>query len=53
MSESAEIQRLREELKRAVDQRDLFVKELAGTTQRFEEKVRELSVVRRIGESLK
>lgn len=53
MSESEQVQRLQADLKRAVAQRDLYVKELAKTTQRFEEKVRELSVVRRIGESLK
>ncbi len=53
MSEAIQTQRLQEELKRAVAQRSLYVKELAKTTQRFEEKVRELSVVRRIGESLK
>ena len=53
MSEATKAQRLQEELTRAVGQRDLYVKELYKTTQRFEEKVRELSVVRRIGESLK
>ena len=53
MNESMQTQRLQEELKRAITQRSLYVKELASTTQRFEEKVRELSVVRRIGESLK
>ena len=53
MSESTEADRLRAELKRAVAQRDLYVRELTSTSQRFEEKVRELSVVRRIGESLK
>ena len=53
MSEAIKSQRFQEELKRTVAQRDLYVKELARTTQRFEEKVRELSVVRRIGESLK
>ena len=53
MSEAVTVQRLQEELKRAVAQRDLYVRELEKATQRFEEKVRELSVVRRIGESLK
>ncbi|MCZ6635761.1 MAG: ATP-binding protein [bacterium] len=53
MSEAIKAQRLQEELTRAVAQRDLYVKELYKTTQRFEEKVRELSAVRRIGESLK
>ncbi len=53
MDESTQVQRLQAELKRAVAQRDLYVKELERSTQRFEEKVRELSVVRRIGESLK
>ena len=48
MGESAKV-----ELKRAAAQRDLYMKELQETTRRFEEKVRELSVVRRIGESLK
>ena len=42
-----------QELKRSVAQRDLYFRELTKTNQRFEEKVRELSVVRRIGESLK
>lgn len=50
---TTERQRLQEELQRASNQRDLYAKELKDTTQRFEEKVRELSVVRRIGESLK
>jgi len=55
MSDDAttERQRLQQELKRVTNQRDLYIKELKDTTQRFEEKVRELSVVRRIGESLK
>lgn len=44
---------LRQELQRTAAQRDLYFKELTKTNQRFEEKVRELSVVRRIGESLK
>jgi len=42
-----------QELRRSVAQRDLYFRELTKTNQRFEEKVRELSVVRRIGESLK
>jgi len=53
MGESTGSDALREEVSRALAQRDLYVRELANTTQRFEEKVRELSVVRRIGESLK
>ena len=53
MSEDIKAQRLQEELERAISQRDLYVKELHRTNQRFEEKVRELSVVRRIGETLK
>lgn len=53
MSESIQVQRLQEELSRTISQRDLYIKELHRTTQRFEEKVRELSVVRRIGETLK
>ena len=44
---------LRQELQRTAAQGDLYFKELTKTNQRFEEKVRELSVVRRIGESLK
>ena len=53
MSEDIKARRLQEELERAISQRDLYIKELHRTTQRFEEKVRELSVVRRIGETLK
>ncbi|MBT3604015.1 MAG: GAF domain-containing protein, partial [Candidatus Latescibacteria bacterium] len=53
MNDATKAQRLQEELTRAVSQRDLYIKELHRTTQRFEEKVRELSVVRRIGETLK
>ena len=53
MNDAIKAQRLQEELTRAVSQRDLYIKELHRTTQRFEEKVRELSVVRRIGETLK
>ena len=53
MSDTPEVLQFQEELRRAKAQRDLYVKELANTTHRFEEKVRELSVVRRIGESLK
>ncbi|OGG46534.1 MAG: hypothetical protein A3F84_24140 [Candidatus Handelsmanbacteria bacterium RIFCSPLOWO2_12_FULL_64_10] len=53
MKTPAQVQRLQEELKRAIDQRDVFARELAKMLQHFEEKVRELSVIRRIGESLK
>ncbi|MGA1196766.1 MAG: ATP-binding protein [Candidatus Latescibacterota bacterium] len=53
MNDATKAQRLQEELTRAVSQRDLYIRELHRTTQRFEEKVRELSVVRRIGETLK
>ena len=53
MNDDLKAQRLQEELTRAISQRDLYIKELHRTTQRFEEKVRELSVVRRIGETLK
>ncbi len=53
MKTSAQVQQLQGELKRAIDQRDVFARELAKMLQHFEEKVRELSVIRRIGESLK
>jgi len=53
MSDATRALRMQEELTRAVSQRDLYIKELHRTTLRFEEKVRELSVVRRIGETLK
>jgi len=52
-AETAHSPELRQELQRTVSQRDLYFKELTKTNQRFEEKVRELSTVRRIGESLK
>lgn len=52
-SESSQSPDLRQELQRTAAQRDLYFRELTKTNQRFEEKVRELSVVRRIGESLK
>ena len=52
-AETARSPELRQEFQRTAAQRDLYFKELTRTNQRFEEKVRELSVVRRIGESLK
>lgn len=52
-AESSHSPEMRQELQRTAAQRDLYFKELTKTNQRFEEKVRELSVVRRIGESLK
>ena len=53
MTNSSQVQRLQGELKRAVEQRNTFAQGLAKILQHFEEKVRELSVIRRIGESLK
>jgi GAF domain-containing protein len=40
-------------LRKIEAERDLYAREFASLTARFEEKVRELSVVRRVGETLK
>ncbi len=53
MEKSDQIEETHGELNRAIAQREIFAKELTRTIQQFEEKVRELSVVRRIGDSLK